>query len=495
MKQKAEVTFDETKPSWTWVAAVALAGVIAAGAITGAVLYQRQADRPIGEGELFLEEGAAALAMIEDSLGGGMGLDETVRHLRNALGIEAVGIVDGEGRLLSVTSANLVGTQINDGLLALGLSPGRFAAAAAPLTEPIFIDGVAEWVPGEVLYQVLHPVGGGDGALLLYYDVSELLGRRARTQGIQLAAQQLLGLAAAFFVLALLLLIGRARAVRRFRKVAVETEYLRRHSTELEEHNRELDAARAKAERSLALAEETNRIRAEFVLMINHELRTPLTSVVTGAELIRSAPELSHKERQQIVEDMVTDGRRLQEMISQMLAVARIENRGLNYTLREVSVADVCQEIKKKHPKALRHDALFHMDSDGAYVRTDPRTLSQLIASLTDNAFTHGATHVELVYTNRVPFTPLMEVGNRPEMAFCFLVRDNGPGIDLNFLPRAFEKFEKHGPSLGTGLGLYVARIMVDALEGSLAVETSSEGTTMAVAVPLVRSVEPAVAI
>ena len=123
-----------------------------------------------------------------------------------------------------------------------------------------------------------------------------------------------------------------------------------------------------------------------------------------------------------------------------------------------------------------------------------PTTLSQLIASLTDNAFTHGATQVELAHTNCVPFTPMMEFGNRPEQVVCFLVRDNGPGIDLDFLPRAFEKFEKHGPSLGTGLGLYVARIMVEALQGSLAVETSPKGTTMAVAVPLVGSVAPTVA-
>jgi len=396
--------------------------------------------------------------------------------------------------LLSVTSANLVGTKIHDGLLALGLSPGRFAAVAAPLTEPIFIDGVAEWESGEVLYQVLQPVSGGDGALLLYYDVSELLERRERVQGIQLATRQLLGLAGSFIVVALLLLIGRARAVSHFRKVMVETEYLRRHSAELEQHNRELDVARAEAERALALAEETNRIRAEFVLMINHELRTPLTSVVTGAELIQSDLGLSPIDRQQIVEGMVTDGRRLQEMITQMLAVARIENRGLDYTLREVPVGDVRQEIERRHPRAWRHDTPPHLDPDGAYVRTDPRTLSQLIDSLTDNAFTHGATQVELAHTNCVPFTPMMEVGNRPEPAVCFLVRDNGPGIDLDFLPRAFEKFEKHGPSLGTGLGLYVARIMVEALQGSLAVVTSPEGTTMAVAVPLVGAVAPVVA-
>ena len=124
MRQHAGAALDRTKPSWTWAAAAALAGVIAAGAITGAVLHQRQADRPIGEGQLFLGEAAAAQAMLEDRLRGGMGLDESVRHLRNTLGIAAVGIVDGEGRLLAVTSANLVGTQIHEAAGA-PWTPGR----------------------------------------------------------------------------------------------------------------------------------------------------------------------------------------------------------------------------------------------------------------------------------------------------------------------------------------------------------------------------------
>ena len=76
--------------------------------------------------------------------------------------------------------------------------------------------------------------------------------------------------------------------------------------------------------RALEAEKETNRIRSEFVLMINHELRTPLTSVVTGAELLR-ANGMAEKDRQELVEDMVRDGNRLDDLISQMLTVARIE--------------------------------------------------------------------------------------------------------------------------------------------------------------------------
>jgi signal transduction histidine kinase len=65
------------------------------------------------------------------------------------------------------------------------------------------------------------------------------------------------------------------------------------------------------------------------------------------------------------------------------------------------------------------------------------------------------------------------------------MVEDDGPGIDHPFLPRAFEKFEKSSFSAGTGLGLYVARLMVEAIEGAILVTTGPNGTTMTVAVPL----------
>jgi signal transduction histidine kinase len=237
------------------------------------------------------------------------------------------------------------------------------------------------------------------------------------------------------------------------------------------------------------LAEEKNRIRAEFVLMINHELRTPLTSLVTGAELLTQFG-LPEPDRVQLLSHMVADGKRLQEMIAQMLTVARIENRGLNFTLRDVSLAEVLTDLREKHPRLRIHGREGGIDPREAWVRTDPMTLSQLVASLADNALSHGASRVDLVWQDRIPFRPMHEVGTRPDPALVLLVIDDGPGIDPNFLPRAFEKFEKHSQSAGTGLGLYIARMMVDALEGSLSVHSSHHGTTMAIGVPLARRLQ-----
>jgi signal transduction histidine kinase len=92
---------------------------------------------------------------------------------------------------------------------------------------------------------------------------------------------------------------------------------------------------------------------------------------------------------------------------------------------------------------------------------------------------------VEITPSEGLPFDPQVEVGNRPASAVFFLIRDNGPGIEPAFVSHIFEKFEKRGRASGTGLGLYLAKLMVEGIDGSISVETGPAGTTMAVGVPL----------
>ncbi|HEY7563302.1 MAG TPA: HAMP domain-containing sensor histidine kinase, partial [Acidimicrobiia bacterium] len=258
--------------------------------------------------------------------------------------------------------------------------------------------------------------------------------------------------------------------------------YLQERSAELEQHNLQLEDARKKAERALALAEETNRVRSEFVLMINHELRTPLTSVVTGSQLLAGSWDtLSLDERQRLLSDIVSDGRRLKELITQMLVVARIENRSLQYQLRHVTADMVRSRLESLSPRT----ALWPAGMQVPPLLTDLDTLAYLLVSLADNARTHGARNVEISVADGMAFSPLVEVGTRPAAAAYFVVRDDGPGIDHDFVPHIFEKFEKRGRASGTGLGLYLARLMVEGIDGSISVMSDRTGTTMVVAVPL----------
>ena len=216
--------------------------------------------------------------------------------------------------------------------------------------------------------------------------------------------------------------------------------------------------------------------------MINHELRTPLTGVVTGTELLADTwDRLDSQDRKRILNDVVSDGQRLKELITQMLVVARIENRSLQYELRPVSVDAIRTRLQAMSPNT-------DLQLAGVAVPpllTDLDTLSALLVALSDNARTHGATSVEISAHESLPFEPQVEVGQRPAPAAFFLIRDNGPGIESEFVPHMFEKFEKRGTASGTGLGLYLAKLMVEGIDGSISVETGSHGTTMAVGVPL----------
>jgi signal transduction histidine kinase len=452
-----------------------VSGVIWALALTSllaAVAHQRSATRPIGEWEVFLDDAQTAAVILHDASSEEVG----VRHARNSLGIEAVSVVDSSGIVTSSTSRTLADRPVSNHLLASGVSNGRFTGLAEATTEAIEIDGVVEWPEGAVLYQVLDPLDDSDGFVMLHYDVSELLARRTQPGAIDALTTQLLALGGVFLVLGALVFVGHSRATRRHREMASESELLRKHSFELEEANAELAAARRKAEQALALAEEKMRIRSEFVLMINHELRTPLTSVVTGAELMRDGG-LGPDERRDLIDSMVTNGKRLSEIIDQILAVARIENLGLTYELESVPLDTVCAAIDSDPSIA------GPMDMDVA-VRTDVRTLALVVSSLADNARTHGAETVTVGCYLESRLQPMIELGQQPKEALFITVADDGPGIDPEFLPRAFEKFEKNSFSSGTGLGLYLVRLMVDALDGSISVHTSPSGTTFQLALP-----------
>lgn len=447
----------------TWLLALAF--------LTAGIVHQLEASRPVGEGDVFVADVVEA----EDIIAGSSSFDDGVTHARNHLDVEAISVIGPDGAVVASTSDTLIGRRLDNGFLLSAIDSHRFAALATASSVAIEVDGATEWPAGSVLYEVLSPMPEGDTSVLLHYDVADLLARRASPGEVQPLTLQLLALGVIFGLLGGGLLVGHSRATRRYRELAVESDLLRAHAEQLAGKNLELAEARRAAERALALAEEKMRIRSDFVLMINHELRTPLTAVVTGADVMRHG-NLGHDERDAVLDDMIAHGHRLHEIIDQILAVARIENRGLSYEMQPVPIEEVCRMVDAAPGPPV--------DRGNTMVSTDVRTLALVVNSLVDNAKTHGASNVEIACSLSAMVGPMCEVGERPESAVFISVTDDGPGIDPDFLPRAFEKFEKNSFSSGTGLGLYMVRLMVEALHGSIAVHTSSEGTTFQIALP-----------
>ena len=468
------------RPSRSWIVLGLLLAAASATSVITAVVINNAAQRPIGEGELFLQDGQRVAAALNDTT---VETDD-LRRLRNDLTIEAVSLVGSDGLIDASTAPALEGTAPSSPLMVGFANGGRFGAIAVPATEPITVDGVVEWEKGDIVYEVIQPLGNGQAALLTY-DISELLARRSAAGGVPVLSLQLIGVAVFLLLGSIFLFVARGRAARTYREFAMQAEYLHRESEVLTAHNQELDAARRRAEHAYELAEEKNRIRSEFVLMINHELRTPLTGVVTGAELLRSEGAIADDVWLEILDNVLADGKRLSQMIDQILAVARIENGALFFELHETTTDEILDRLTRSRPK-FKIDAAS--ETEPITLQTDPTSVVNLIQSLADNAYTHGATRVVVRTSRHLPFDPVLEVGERPADPAYFLIEDDGPGIDEEFLPRAFEKFEKQSRSSGTGLGLYIARMITEALDGSLMVSTSPAGTTLAVALPAART-------
>jgi signal transduction histidine kinase len=248
--------------------------------------------------------------------------------------------------------------------------------------------------------------------------------------------------------------------------------------------------ARAEAETAQRLLTEQNerlreadRLKDEFVALISHDLRTPLTSI-TGYTQLALEAELADDVRGYL--DVVArNSDRLLALVNDLLFVARLQAGELSLEPHDVDLAEVVREtVQALEPRAAAKaiDLTCVLDSVPV-VRADRGRLQQLLDNLVSNAlkFTPdgGSVYVSL---------------GRKNDAVLLEVADTGIGIATDDQRRLFQRFfraenavERQLP--GTGLGLYISRVIAEAHEGSLTVSSElGRGSTFRLELPLVRA-------
>jgi PAS domain S-box-containing protein len=230
-----------------------------------------------------------------------------------------------------------------------------------------------------------------------------------------------------------------------------------------------------------AAAEKASRLKDEFLATVSHELRTPLNAIVGWSRLL-SGNQLGPVELQHAVEVIERSARVQKQIIEDMLDVSRIITGKLRLGLTPVRVFEVIQEaIDAVKPAAAAKEIEIQteIDESPVIVNADADRLQQVAWNLLSNA---------------VKFTPAggqisIKVARRNGDAEI-VVTDNGPGIDPEFLPHAFERFtqadgsstRRHG---GIGLGLAIVRHLVELHGGSVTAENRSDGSGAAFTVKL----------
>ncbi|MEM1023903.1 MAG: PAS domain S-box protein [Myxococcota bacterium] len=226
--------------------------------------------------------------------------------------------------------------------------------------------------------------------------------------------------------------------------------------------------------RDITERKEVERLKSEFVAVASHELRTPLTSVLGSLRLLEVASGQFGPEERQMVELAARNGRRLKDLVDDVLDIQKLEEGRFQPEQRSLSVAQLLDEaVRLNRPLFAGTGVRVQVQcQDSLLVQADEQRLQQVLANLLSNAAKFGSTGslVEVEASRRGDYVR-------------FEVRDRGPGISEEFRPRIFEKFAQSGQSRtrrvgGTGLGLAISKALVEAMEGRMGFEDRPGGGT-----------------
>ncbi len=201
-------------------------------------------------------------------------------------------------------------------------------------------------------------------------------------------------------------------------------------------------------------------MQRNFVADVSHELRTPLTTLRGNLGLLGRVPPIPQEESADILNDMVDESDRLIRLVNDLLVLARAD-AGRNLAHEPLEAGPVWEEACRQMQQLdLQRNIHVAMDG-GLMVLGDRDALKQIALILLDNAVKHSAGDI-------------IVSGRRMEQAVEMRVKDGGPGIAPERLAHIFDRFYRGEDRTagGFGLGLSIAKALVEALNGSIMMES-----------------------
>ncbi|MDP2273970.1 MAG: PAS domain S-box protein [Archangium sp.] len=236
----------------------------------------------------------------------------------------------------------------------------------------------------------------------------------------------------------------------------------------LQEKNVELEAARS-------LAEKANLAKSDFLSSMSHELRSPLNAILGFAQLMDTDKKQAPGQKESIAQ-ILQAGWHLLKLINEILDLAKVESRQVPLSEEPVSLAEVLVECQGMiEPQAQQRGLALkfpHFDVP-CFVKADRTRLKQVLINLLSNAVKYN----QRAGTVEVTCTTVNEGRTRLN------IRDTGAGLLPDQLAQLFQAFNRLGQEAGgeegTGIGLVVAKRLVELMGGTIGVEsTVGEGST-----------------
>jgi two-component system, OmpR family, phosphate regulon sensor histidine kinase PhoR len=235
--------------------------------------------------------------------------------------------------------------------------------------------------------------------------------------------------------------------------------------------------------RDITALQELDRKKDEFLSVASHELRTPLTTIKGYTQLLaQTVNDLLPEERATYINAVLGEIERMMGLISELLDVSRIETNRLQIHPQSIRWSDFIRArvsaFQVQHPT---RSISMSVDAGDAIVVADPDRMRQVVDNLLSNALKYSAEGTDIDLEVQVVGSDMLTS-----------VSDHGIGIPKDEIPQLFERFHRarnvssryYG---GLGLGLYIARAIIEAHGGSISVQSvEGQGSTFTMRLPVV---------
>jgi signal transduction histidine kinase len=218
--------------------------------------------------------------------------------------------------------------------------------------------------------------------------------------------------------------------------------------------------------------DQAHRRQREFVANVGHDLRTPLTTIRGFAEALLDGTARTARERHQAATAIEGSAERMAQLVDRLIELARLEGQQGGLELAAVNVAELLDRVVEDHARQaqLQEVRLIVDAAPELVLRADATWLRRAVGNLVDNAIRHSPPGSDVALEAR-------QVGDRVEVE----VIDHGEGIASADLPHVFERFFRGDDARrtgGSGLGLNIAREIVQAHGGEIHIDSTAGAGT-----------------
>lgn len=212
-------------------------------------------------------------------------------------------------------------------------------------------------------------------------------------------------------------------------------------------------------------------IKEEFISTLSHEIRTPLTSIKGFSQtMLNSWDALNDEKKKEFLEIILNQSKRLINLVENVLNVARIDSDSSNLIMSKVEINKLVQNCSNmlniSNPD---FEFIFDLSKNELNSLCDNEKTQQILLNILDNAIKYSinSNKVEIKTLNKADFNVIS-------------IKNFGNYIEDEYLNKIFEKFYRidsyiKSQTQGSGLGLYIAKSLVEKMQGKIEVKTSKE--------------------